>query len=32
MSAAKREPHRMTSFARVDGARVTYPAETLDLF
>jgi len=32
MSAAKREPHRMTSFAHVDGERVTYPAETLDLF
>jgi uncharacterized protein (DUF488 family) len=32
MSAAKREPHRMTSFARVDGTRLTYPNETLELF
>jgi uncharacterized protein (DUF488 family) len=32
MSAAKREPHRMTSFARVAGTRVTYPAENLELF
>jgi uncharacterized protein (DUF488 family) len=32
MSVAKRDPHRMTSFARVDGARVTYPPETLELF
>ncbi len=26
-SATKCEPHRMTSFARVEGTRVTYPAE-----
>jgi uncharacterized protein (DUF488 family) len=32
MSAAKRSPHKMTSFARVEGTRVTYPAETLELF
>ncbi len=32
MSAAKRSPHQMTSFARVEGTRVTYPAETLELF
>jgi uncharacterized protein (DUF488 family) len=32
MSAAKRNPHKMTGFARVDGTRVTYPAETLELF
>ena len=32
MSASKREPHRITSFARVDGTRVSYPAETVELF
>jgi uncharacterized protein (DUF488 family) len=32
MSAVKRNPHKMTSFARVEGTRVTYPAETLELF
>jgi uncharacterized protein (DUF488 family) len=32
LSAAKREPHRMTSFAHVEGDKVTYPAETLELF
>jgi uncharacterized protein (DUF488 family) len=32
MSPAKRSPHKMTSFARVDGTRVTYPADTLELF
>jgi uncharacterized protein (DUF488 family) len=32
MSAAKRSPHKMTSFARVEGTRVSYPAETLELF
>jgi uncharacterized protein (DUF488 family) len=32
MSVAKRDPHRMTSFARVAGMRVTYPAENLELF
>ena len=32
MSAEKAEPHRMTSFARVDGVRVTYPSESLGLF
>jgi uncharacterized protein (DUF488 family) len=32
MSAAKRNPHTMTGFARVDGTRVSYPAETLELF
>jgi uncharacterized protein (DUF488 family) len=32
MSAAKRSPHKMTGFARVEGTRVTYPAETLELF
>jgi uncharacterized protein (DUF488 family) len=32
MSAAKRSPHRMTSFARAEGTRVTYPSETLELF
>jgi uncharacterized protein (DUF488 family) len=32
MSEAKRSPHRMTGFARVDGTQVTYPPETLELF
>jgi len=32
MSAAKRSPHKMTAFALVEGTRVTYPAETLELF
>jgi len=32
MSAVKRSPHKMTSFARVEGMRVTYPAENLELF
>jgi uncharacterized protein (DUF488 family) len=32
MSVAKRDPHRLTGFARVDGTRVTYPADTLELF
>ena len=27
MSVAKAEPHRLTRFARVEGQRVTYPAE-----
>ena len=32
MSEAKRSPHKMTGFARVDGTQVTYPPETLELF
>ena len=32
MSADKADAHRMTSFARVDGERVSYPPETLGLF
>jgi uncharacterized protein (DUF488 family) len=32
MSAVKRNAHKMTGFARVEGTRVTYPAETLELF
>jgi uncharacterized protein (DUF488 family) len=32
MSAGKRSPHKITSFARVEGTRVSYPAETLELF
>ena len=32
MSAAKKNAHKMTSFARVEGTRVSYPAETLELF
>lgn len=32
MSEQKKNPHKLTSFARVDGTRVTYPAETLGLF
>lgn len=33
MSSAKTEPHALTSFARVDGDRISYPAEppSLDL-
>ena len=32
MSATKANPHRLTSFAVVDGTRVTYPGETPSLF
>jgi uncharacterized protein (DUF488 family) len=32
MSAVKAEPHKLTSFARVDGVKVTYPAPELELF
>jgi uncharacterized protein (DUF488 family) len=32
MSATKANPHKLTSFARVEGERVTYPAPELDLF
>src|SRR5579872_7154704 len=32
MSASQANPHKMTSFARVEGESVYYPAETLDLF
>lgn len=32
MSAERADPHRMTSFARVDAGRVTYPSESLGLF
>ena len=32
MSPQTRNPHKMTSFARVEDGRVTYPAETLGLF
>jgi uncharacterized protein (DUF488 family) len=32
MSATKANPHKLTSFARVDGERVTYPSPELDLF
>ena len=32
MSATKKNRHQMTGFARVEGTRVTYPAETLELF
>jgi uncharacterized protein (DUF488 family) len=32
MSADKADAHRMTSFARVEGTRVTYPPESLGLF
>jgi uncharacterized protein (DUF488 family) len=31
MSATRRDPHRLTSFARVDGDRVTYPAAPPEL-
>jgi uncharacterized protein (DUF488 family) len=32
MSADKADPHRMTSFARVEEKRVTYPPDSLGLF
>ena len=32
MSATKANPHKLTSFARIDGERVTYPSPELDLF
>ena len=32
MSATQANPHRMTAFARISGATVQYPADTLELF
>jgi uncharacterized protein (DUF488 family) len=32
MSATKANPHKLTSFARVEGDRVTYPSIDLELF
>jgi uncharacterized protein (DUF488 family) len=32
LSATKATPHKMTAFARPEGERVTYPAESLHLF
>jgi uncharacterized protein (DUF488 family) len=32
MSATKASPHKLTSFARADGERVTYPSPEMDLF
>jgi len=32
MSATKANPHKLTSFARVEGERVTYPSPEADLF
>jgi hypothetical protein len=32
MSATKADPHRLTSFARLEGTRVTYPSTDLKLF
>jgi uncharacterized protein (DUF488 family) len=32
LSAGKTEPHQLTSFARVEGARITYPGPELELF
>lgn len=32
MSATKKEKHRLTSFARVEDGRVSYPGENLELF
>jgi uncharacterized protein (DUF488 family) len=32
MSATRLDPHKLTSFARVEGTRVTYPSTDLDLF
>ncbi len=31
MSAGERSPHRLTPFARVEGARITYPPEQMEL-
>jgi uncharacterized protein (DUF488 family) len=32
MSAKQANPHKLTSFARIEGTAVRYPADTLDLF
>lgn len=32
MSQTRANPHRLTAFAKVEGARITYPAEVLHLF
>jgi uncharacterized protein (DUF488 family) len=32
MSASKADPHKLTSFAKVEGTRVTYPPDELTLF
>ena len=32
LSATKTEPHKLTSFARVEGTRITYPAPNPELF
>ena len=32
MSASRADPHRLTSFARIEGAAVTYPPPELELF
>jgi uncharacterized protein (DUF488 family) len=32
VSATKAEPHRLTSFARVEGTRIIYPGPELELF
>jgi len=32
MSATRLDPHKLTSFARVEGTQVTYPSTGLDLF
>ena len=32
MSATRQDPHKLTSFARVEGTRVTYPPTDLELF
>jgi uncharacterized protein (DUF488 family) len=32
MSAARSNPHKLTSFAHVEGDRITYPADALQLF
>lgn len=32
MSETKANAHQITTFARVDGSRITYPGETLELF
>jgi hypothetical protein len=32
MSATKADLHKLTAFARVEGTKVTYPPEELELF
>ena len=32
LAKTKKEPHRLTSFAHVEGSMVTYPGDDLELF